>query len=460
MRRPGDRDHGASTVEYAGLIVLAAVLLVGIVSTGLPARVGGSVGTAICRIFDGTNCGPRNGGQSDGSRPNGGGPAPTSSNPGGRQPYGRAPITLPNILSGAGSYLASTAAGVGDFFHNLGPNLVKGLRWIVGTPPPPRTGPQHGWPGFWHGFWHTLWDETLKPVPQELLGAGKELLDQATGVLNLGKQAWCASTTLCSAKDVKDARDTFTYIWDHPGDAAEEAGKAIIEPCKTAAEHGGYEQAGRCGASIITTIIGAKGLTKLGKLGKLARVGKLGGVGRIASDAERAAADAERAAKAGDLAGARKAAASARSKARAAARAAQKNGDSSGRARQAARAADRAERAANSARFQFSPNKWKYIFGKADRANQHNADRTAQNYAQMRKIGVYDNATGRRLVEQHLRDALKDDSNISRTFTNSHGRFQVRESLFKGPGGFLKLETTWQETPDGHLRFTTVIPRG
>ncbi len=49
--------------------------------------------------------------------------------------------------------------------------------------------------------------------------------------------------------------------------------------------------------------------------------------------------------------------------------------------------------------------------------------------------------------------------NIVRTFTNERGTFQVRESLFSGPGGFLKFESTWQVTGDG-LRLTMVIPLG
>lgn len=44
-------------------------------------------------------------------------------------------------------------------------------------------------------------------------------------------------------------------------------------------------------------------------------------------------------------------------------------------------------------------------------------------------------------------------------FSNEHGQFQIRSSLFVGPGGFLNLETTWQVTSNG-LRLTTMIPRG
>jgi hypothetical protein len=49
--------------------------------------------------------------------------------------------------------------------------------------------------------------------------------------------------------------------------------------------------------------------------------------------------------------------------------------------------------------------------------------------------------------------------NIVRTFSTEHGTFQIRDSLFSGPGGFLAFESTWQVTDDG-LRLTTVIPMG
>lgn len=47
-----------------------------------------------------------------------------------------------------------------------------------------------------------------------------------------------------------------------------------------------------------------------------------------------------------------------------------------------------------------------------------------------------------------------------RTFTNQYGTFQLRESLFAGPGGFVKLESTWQVLEGGDFRFTTAIPLG
>ena len=41
-----------------------------------------------------------------------------------------------------------------------------------------------------------------------------------------------------------------------------------------------------------------------------------------------------------------------------------------------------------------------------------------------------------------------------------YGSFQARESLFAGPGGFIKFESTWQVLEGGQFRFTTAIPFG
>ncbi|SCF24176.1 intein C-terminal splicing region [Micromonospora haikouensis] len=104
------------------------------------------------------------------------------------------------------------------------------------------------------------------------------------------------------------------------------------------------------------------------------------------------------------------------------------------------------------------PGKFDYMFGNVA-SNSHNAARSAQNQAQFARVGVYNNAEGRGLLQSHFDEVVGSDSNILRTFKNEHGEFQIRDSLFAGPGGFLHLETTWQVTGD-RLRMTTVIPRG
>jgi len=55
---------------------------------------------------------------------------------------------------------------------------------------------------------------------------------------------------------------------------------------------------------------------------------------------------------------------------------------------------------------------------------------------------------------------VANSSNISRTFTNKYGTYQVRDSVFAGPGGIVKFESTWEVLGDGSYRFTTAIPFG
>ncbi|MGK8504397.1 hypothetical protein [Nocardia asiatica] len=102
--------------------------------------------------------------------------------------------------------------------------------------------------------------------------------------------------------------------------------------------------------------------------------------------------------------------------------------------------------------------KYEYLFGRAAE-DAHNSPRSLQNQSQLNRVGVFDNQAGRNLLNSHFDEVVRTDSNIARTFSNDYGEFQVRESLFVGPNGILKFETTWQVTPEG-LRLTTVIPKG
>jgi len=102
--------------------------------------------------------------------------------------------------------------------------------------------------------------------------------------------------------------------------------------------------------------------------------------------------------------------------------------------------------------------KWDYIFGKVD-SSDHNFARSVQNANQLARIGIYDNPEGRVLLQENFNQAVATDDNIVQSFTNKYGSFQVRDSLLSGPGGFLRLETTWEVTNGGY-RLTTVIPFG
>jgi len=78
LRRLGSRgDGGAGLAEYAGLVVLAALILGALVALGVPAKVESGVSSAICQIFQGTNCG-----KPEASGPNGGDRGGGNDNPG------------------------------------------------------------------------------------------------------------------------------------------------------------------------------------------------------------------------------------------------------------------------------------------------------------------------------------------------------------------------------------------
>ena len=108
------------------------------------------------------------------------------------------------------------------------------------------------------------------------------------------------------------------------------------------------------------------------------------------------------------------------------------------------------------------PGKWSYIFGgaKGTKNAAHNGPRTAENLQMMTQLGIYDTAEGRQLLQSHFDKVVSDPANIVNEWTNNYGAFQSRESLLAGPGGFLKLITSWQVMPNGAYRFTTIIPIG
>ena len=107
--------------------------------------------------------------------------------------------------------------------------------------------------------------------------------------------------------------------------------------------------------------------------------------------------------------------------------------------------------------------KFDYLFGNATGAKNaaHNAPRTAQNAAQMKRLGLYDDAVGRGHLQRHFDDVVNDSTNITGSYSNKFGNFETRESLFAGPSGqFSKFESTWEILSDGTRRLTTVIPFG
>ena len=88
--------------------------------------------------------------------------------------------------------------------------------------------------------------------------------------------------------------------------------------------------------------------------------------------------------------------------------------------------------------------------------------------AELRKIGIHDDSTGREYLTQHLNDVLNDPNNISNKEVRDYiakelpGQPRIeytattRESFLMGPGGGVKLKTVW----DGNRLLTVVIEAG
>ncbi|MDV7745098.1 hypothetical protein PSH14_08280, partial [Enterococcus mundtii] len=112
-------------------------------------------------------------------------------------------------------------------------------------------------------------------------------------------------------------------------------------------------------------------------------------------------------------------------------------------------------------------NKLDYVFGKA-KGNKHNIQRSQTMKNELSKIGILDTPTNRDFLSSHLKDVLKDSSNISKTESRSYVAKElygkptvnytatVRESFLKGPNGGVKIESVW----DGDRLLTIIIKGG
>lgn len=81
-------------------------------------------------------------------------------------------------------------------------------------------------------------------------------------------------------------------------------------------------------------------------------------------------------------------------------------------------------------------NKLDYAFGKAS-GTAHNVTRSAENAAQLSKIGVYDNATGRQILTEHFNNAFIENQSLINAGTSEIS------TLLSGPGGFLNVKSIW-----------------
>ena len=83
--------------------------------------------------------------------------------------------------------------------------------------------------------------------------------------------------------------------------------------------------------------------------------------------------------------------------------------------------------------------KLEYPFGKAT-GSLHNIERSTGMLKQLESVGIFDNSTGRNLLNNHL----------TKTYNNNIGMLQsngrcFRESLLIGPNGILKVESVWEK---------------
>lgn len=112
-------------------------------------------------------------------------------------------------------------------------------------------------------------------------------------------------------------------------------------------------------------------------------------------------------------------------------------------------------------------NKLDFLFGKAS-GSTHNIQRSQSMQAELSKIGIHGNSTGREYLTKHLNDVLNDSSNISNKEVRDYiakelpGQPRIeytattRESFLMGPGGGVKLRSVW----DGNRLLTIVIEAG
>ncbi|MGV1761855.1 hemagglutinin repeat-containing protein [Rhizobium sp. A22-96] len=108
--------------------------------------------------------------------------------------------------------------------------------------------------------------------------------------------------------------------------------------------------------------------------------------------------------------------------------------------------------------------KWDYFFGRVD-SNPHNQDRSLQMQQQFARIGIYDNSAGRTAIADALQKSANTPGSVIETFSQtapngSVQNFEVVEGLLMGPGGGLKLTSTFEIMSNGGKRLVTTIPKG
>ncbi|AEF54854.1 hypothetical protein Mar181_1816 [Marinomonas posidonica IVIA-Po-181] len=112
---------------------------------------------------------------------------------------------------------------------------------------------------------------------------------------------------------------------------------------------------------------------------------------------------------------------------------------------------------------QIASGKYDYMFGRVT-SGSHNTARSLQLKDELAKVGIHDTLSDRNVILNHLDDVVNDPSNITDKFTKTVDgkvlKFETRQSLFSGSGGFLQFNSTFKVNADGTRTLSTIIPKG
>lgn len=302
------RDRGASSLEYAGLVVLAALLVSALISTGLVGGVARGTGTALCRIFASqSSCAPAS-------------PPPTSS---GRDSGGQSP----RASQESGNPIASFARGVWANVTHYGPD---------GQPLPDQAPKQTI--DFFKGAVETLVDTARDTVdlvlhPEKAVSqAFNGLRDRANSYARQAVRQWRNGDYFGAAVTIGEY--SFDSWWNSPVSVGGIVNAFVDDKTREYWREGQYgKAAGRVFGNVALLIDPGTWATKLGPLSKVGRVAENAGkvlkgsrLATAARAAKQAAGRAVQAARRGDLKTARREAAEARRRANEAKQEARKRG--------------------------------------------------------------------------------------------------------------------------------------
>lgn len=124
----------------------------------------------------------------------------------------------------------------------------------------------------------------------------------------------------------------------------------------------------------------------------------------------------------------------------------------------AADAGTAARAAGATAPVEIAPGKLDYVFGRVTSSPKNQARSTSMELG-LDRVGIRDDAAGRAIVEQNLREAAGRPDNVVERVGKNGNLIEVRESLLAGPYGFVRVRSVWI-VEGGRLRLSTVVIEG